>query len=287
MKPRSFLLMVAGLAMLTITAAAEETDSPRGPKRVLDESLGFSVNKLGLQHVLDLRWVWPLTTSRNALLADAHASAGISHSITPSYTRLGAWVEVAPLSILDVRAGAEPGAYFGTFGSLMSFGSYTDPFDDAARAARKDQAQSGSGARVYVSPTLKMKIGPFVAASSADLEWWRSTAAGPLYYEPARDTLLKVGGDRLLVLSSVVLRQHDLAGRGTLSYGVGHYLTYVFDAPANRSQRIGVIVVRQFGLKRFGLHAPRIGSQVSYYLSDPSRKGQLTASLGVSIGLNQ
>ena len=286
MKPRSSLLMVAVLAMLTMRAAGEEPTS-QGGKRVLDESLGFSVNKLGLQHVFDLRWVWPMTSSRSSLLANAHASAGISHSITPSYTRLGAWVEIAPLSILDLRAGAEPGAYFGTFGSLMSFSSYADRFDDAARDARKVEARPGSGSRLYVSPTLKMKVGQFVAASSADLEWWRSSAAGPLYYEPARDTLLKVGGDRLLTMSSVVLRQHDFAGRGRLSYGLGHYLTYVFDAPANRSQRIGVIVVRQFGPKRFGLHAPRIGSQVSYYLSDPSRKGQLTASLGLSIGLNQ
>ena len=286
MNTRSSWLMVAGLAMLTMRAAAEEPASP-GPRRILDESLGFSVNKLGLQHVLDLRWVWPLTSSRNPLLAGVHASAGVSSVITPAYTRLGAWAEVSPLSILDLRVGAEPGAYFGTFGSLMSFGSYADPFDDTARNLRKDQARSGSGSRLFVSPTVKMKVGQFVAASSADLEWWRSSAAGPLYYEPARDTLLKVGGDRLLGVSSVVLRQHDLAGRGTLSYGLGHYLTYVVDAPANRSQRIGVIVVRQFGPKRFGLHAPRIGSQVSYYLSDPSRKGQITASLGLSIGLHQ
>ena len=287
MKTRSSLLLVAaGLAMLTVRVAAEEPASP-GPKRILDESLGFSVNRLGLQHVLDLRWVWPLTSSRNPLLAGARASVGVTNVITPAYTRLGAWVEVSPLSILDVRAGAEPGAYFGTFGSLMSFSSYADPFDDTTRTERKDEARAGSGSRLYVSPTLKLRLGQLVAASSVDLEWWRSSAGGPLYYEPARDTLLKVGGDRLMGVSSVLLRQQALAGRGSLSYGLAHHITYVFDAPENRSQLIGLIVVRQFGPKRFGLHAPRIGSQVSYYLSDPSRKGQITASLGLSIGLSQ
>ena len=91
----------------------------------------------------------------------------------------------------------------------------------------------------------------------------------------------------MLGVSSVFLRQHALRGREGLSYGLAHHVTYVFDAPGNRSQLIGLIVVRQFGPKRFGLHAPRIGSQVSYYLSDPSRKGQITASLGLSIGLSQ
>ena len=43
--------------------------------------------------------------------------------------------------------------------------------------------------------------------------------------------------------------------------------------------------MRQFGPKRFGLHAPRVAGQVSYYLDDPVRRGQLAASLGLSIGL--
>ena len=134
-----------------------------------------------------------MTSSRNSLLAGAHAAAGITHSLTPSYTRLGAWVELSPLSVLDLRAGVEPGAYFGTFGSLQSFASYTDRFDDAARNAQGNSARPGTGSRLYFSPTLKMRVGPFVAASGADLEWWRSSASGPLYYEPARDTLLNVG----------------------------------------------------------------------------------------------
>lgn len=286
MKPRSSSMRVVGVLTLALSAAAAEAAS-QGPKRRLDESLGLSVNQLGLQHVLHLRWVWSLTASKNPLLGNAHVSAGLSHYITPSYTRLGAWVELAPLSILDLRAGAEPGVYFGSFGSLMSFDGYADPFDNAAREARKDEARSGTGSRLYLSPTLKTKLGPLVATSSANLEWWRSNAAGPLYYEPARDSLLNAGGGRVLNTATALLRQHDLAGRGKFSYGLGHYLTYVFDAPANRSQRVGVIVIRQFGPRRFGLNAPRIGAQASYYLSDPSRKGQLTASLGLSIGLTQ
>lgn len=271
-------LLAAAILALTSTGLVAEA-------RRLDESLGFSVNKLGLRHTLDVSWRRSLSRSPNPFLADAHLSVGLSHTLTPSYTRLGAWVEVAPLSILELRAGAEPGAYFGTFGSLMSFASYGDAFDDDARNARKGEARAGTGSRLYVSPTLKMKIRALVVASSADFEWWRASAPGPLYYEPARDTLLKVAGDSMVSSSTVLLRQHDLVGRGTLSYGLIHNLTYVFDAPGNRSQQIGVVVVRQFGPRRFGLHAPRVAGRVSYYLDDPSRKGQLTAAVGVSINI--
>ncbi len=281
---RVSLLTVTILALPAVGLRAEEAPS-KGSAPLLDESLGFSVNKLGLRHTLDLSWRRSLNTSPNPFLRDAHLSVGLSHILTPSYTRLGAWVELAPLSILEVRAGAEPGAYFGTFGSLMSFASYGAPFDDASRDARKGDARAGTGSRLYVSPTFKMKVRALVVASSADFEWWRSSANGPLYYEPSRDTLLKVAGDSMVATSTVLLRQHDLVGRGTLSYGLIHNLTYVFDAHENRSQQIGVVVIRQFGPRRFGLHAPRVGGRVSYYLSDPSRKGQLTAAAGVSISL--
>jgi len=275
------VVVVVALAGRVVALAQAAPERKRG----LEESLSASANPLGLQHVLELRWTRSLTTSHDRFLAGAHAAAGLSHYLTPSYTRLGAWAEIAPLSVLELRAGVEPGVYFGTFGSLLSFDSYAASFDDDRRDLRRNEARSGTGSRLYLSPTLRMQVGQFVAASSANLEWWRSSVDGPFFYEPSRDTLLAVGGDRLLALTNVVLLRRDLAGRGTFSCGVAHFLTYVFDAPRNRSQRLGVTLVRQFGPKRFGIRAPRLGGQVSYYLDHPSRKGQLNAGVGLSIRL--
>ena len=56
-------------------------------------------------------------------------------------------------------------------------------------------------------------------------------------------------------MSNVLLREHDLGGRGQVSYGLGYWLTYVFAAPSNTSGRVGLVVVRQFGARRFDLHA--------------------------------
>ncbi|MFI5183600.1 MAG: hypothetical protein ACHQNV_04315 [Vicinamibacteria bacterium] len=282
------VVLVAGLiGALPSTGLFADEAPARTSERLLDEGLGLSVNRLGLQNTLDLARIWRLSASRNPLVADAHVSLGITHTLTPSYTRLGPWVEVAPLSVFDVRLGAEGAGYFGTFGSLMSFAGYGDSFSDELRNSRKDEAQAGIGSRLYVSPTVKMRVGPVLAASGADFEWWRSNASGPLYYEPSRDTLLKVDGDRLVASSSVVLVQHEMKGRGTIAWGLSHNLTYVFAAPSNRSQRVGVVLLRQFTGRRFGLKAPKVAGQVSYYLYDPTRKGQLTAALGLSMGLSR
>ncbi len=253
----------------------------RGPE--LEESLGASVNQLGLQNVLGVRWTRPLTDSQQPLLADAHLRAGLSHTLTPSYTRLCAWLELAPLSILELRAGVEPGAYFGSFGNLMSFGAYGDDFSDAARSMRTASAHAGTGNRLFVSPTLKGRVGTFVFASSASMEWWRSSAAGPLYYEPARDTLLDSDGDRLLALTTVFARRRALRGGGELTYGLSHDLTEVFAAPANRSQRIGVVLARRLAPSRPSLPSRTVALRVVYYLQDPIRKGELGAALGVSL----
>ena len=116
MKPRSSSMRVVGVLTLALSAAAAEAAS-QGPKRRLDESLGLSVNQLGLQHVLHLRWVWSRTASKNPLLGNAHVSAGLSHYITPSYTRLGAWVELPTPRAAPRRTPSGRGAPRGARGS--------------------------------------------------------------------------------------------------------------------------------------------------------------------------
>jgi hypothetical protein len=280
-RPLSIAVFLACLTMPSV-ATTEETGASR-PRRVVEQSLGASYNSLGVQHVLGVRWTRPLSASQRPLLADAHVSAGLSHTLTPSYTRLGAWAEVAPLSILELRAGVEPGLYFGSFGSLMSFSGYDSDFGDRARDARPGEARAGTGGRLYLSPCVKVKLGSIALASTVTIEWWSSSVAGPYFYEPSRDTLLRAAGDRLLTASSVLVRQVPQGRGGRLTYGVGYELTDVLDAPGNLSQKLGLVVAHRFATRHLGLPSPSLGARVAYYLDDPSRKGQLTAALGISV----
>ncbi len=278
-KPR-MLPFVALAFLATPPLVTAEEIAPRRSGSVVDESLGASYNQLGLQHVLGVRWTRSLFHSPSPLLQDAHLAGGLTHTLTPSYMRAGAWLEMAPLSVFSVRAGIEPGTYFGTFSSLRSYNSYDSCLASGCGSARRP----GSGARLSVSPTARLRLGAFAAASTATLEWWWSSAAGPFFYEPSRDTLLRSSGDRLFTVSTVLVRRVPQGGGGELTYGVSHDITEVFAAPApNRSQRIGVVVARRLASRRLGLPSPTIGLRVGYYLGDPRRKGQLSATLGVSI----
>lgn len=261
------------------TGPASGAGQAGGAQREVRGQLGASVNNLGLQNTLEVSWKRPLTTSTNPLLADAHLSAGVVTVMTPALGRLGGWVEFAPLSVLTIRAGTEPGAYFGTFNALKSFDAYTEPFDDEAKDA-KDR-KTGIGMRSYVTPSVQFRVGPVVALVSGEFEHWRSSADGPLFYEPTRDTLLKSSGDWLLNSTSVAMYRHDYGPGGFMSTGLVHNMTRVFDAPDNQVHRLGVIAIREFASPHLRLPHLRLTATIWRYLDDPSKRNEWGAAAAI------
>lgn len=243
--------------------------------------LGAALNNPGLQQTVELVWSKPLTTSTHPLRDGAHLSGAAVSVTTPAQARLGGWLEYAPLSILAVRAGVEPGGYFGTFHSVMSFTSYTDDFSRDTRNLRGD-GQAGFGLRAYVSPALQGRLGPFVARVTGDLEHWRSSASGPYFYEPTRDTLLRSRGDWLVNTTAVALYERRGPRKSVTSVGVLHALTRVSHAPGNRTQRVGGIGVHEWSGRRLGVPHPRVTATVWRYAEDPYKSGQWGGAVAIA-----
>jgi len=241
--------------------------------------LGASFNNPGLQNTLSTAWSKPLSSSSNPLLTGAAVSLGLVSVTTPTMTRIGAWLEYAPLSIVAVRAGFEPIGYFGSFTSLMPFQSYDDVYDKEV-LSRKAGTTSGVGLRSYVTPRVQFRAGAVTARISADVEHWRSSADGPYFYEATRDQLLASSGDGLLNMTGIALYEHRLRD-GSLSAGVLHGLTRVFSAGRNQSQRLGAIAIRQFSTTRFKLPQPSVTVAVYQYLDDPSKQHSLGGAIAI------
>jgi hypothetical protein len=271
---RALLLSFVAFGVSLPSAGADEV-AP-APERHLRDTVALSMNNIGLQNALDFSRTWPISKSSSALRRDAHVSVGLSNLMTPSHARLGGWAELAPLSIVGLRVGAEPAVYYGTFASLMSFQDYGDDFSNDARKARKDEAAFGTAARVYASPTLRAKAGAIMATAGADFEWWWSSASGPLFYEPARDTLLATSAGRMVNVSALVLYGRSERLMPGLNYGFAS----VPGAPQNQIQRVGAVVISKVG----GRAKPkRLAANVFYYLSDPSKRHQLGATLALVV----
>jgi len=280
------VMAAVSLSGLAMGQAEAQTAARPVSIRETRTQLGASVNNPGLQQSLDWTWRRQLSTSTSRLRADAHISAGGFAAATPAAVRGGGWVEIAPVSFFVVRAGVDPSQFYGTFDSLTSFDNRSDPFDADARNARGN-AKSGRTMRAYVTPSLQMRAGHFAAQSSLDLEHWSSTAAGPLFYEPTRDTLLAVDGDYLPSMSPVVLYQHSQRGGGALSFGPVHSLTRVHGNALNQIQRLGAIVVHQAAGRHLGVKQPRTTVAVTRYLDDSSKQGQWSAAVGIGFALKR
>lgn len=283
------ILSIAVLVMFTgsVAATAEaQTEAPAPVVKAATGQFGASINNAGLQQSFDLTASRKLTRSKNPWLADAHVAAGGSVAATPAGVRGGAWVEFAPASVFTVRAGVEPGQYFGAFHSLTSFDTRLDAFDPDARKARASAAK-GRTMKLFVAPTLQLKVRSVAARSTLSLERWSSSAAGPLFYEPTRDTLLAVGGDDLASLSTVVLYRRSISGGGQFMLGPMHSITRVHGRHLNQVQKVGLVAIRQMSGNHLGLIRPNISAQAAYYVDDPGKQGQWSAAMAVGFAIGK
>lgn len=269
--PRVFRLRtLASLAALALSAAPVAAQSTTGPR--VHETLGASVNLLGIQSAMEAVW------SRR------QASLGLVHSVSPSYNRLGAWAQWAPHAAFDLRVGVEPALYHGFSGSLLSFDSADAPFDEDSRRARSD-ARVGVGGRAYVAPTVRARVRSVVATAGAELERWQAAVDEPFFYEPARDTVLRSSGQGVLRTNAAVMYERTGKGGKKILAGANHRLSRPFGAPGPESQRAGGIAVWTVGTRRLGLNDPTVVASVYRYLSDPYKEGEVGGAVALRIRL--
>ncbi len=277
---RAVVPLAALVGLTSVPCRAAEAPFAANDREVR-HTLAGAVNPAGLQDTLEASWSRRISASPRVISRDAHVAWGVASRVTPAYVRVGAWAEIAPLSIFELRVGAEPTAYFGTFHSLLGFSSYADRFDDEARKARSSEARAGAAGRVYAAPTLKARLGRLVFRSRAEVEWWKA-GSGPYFYEPARDTLLKSSGDGLVTTETLLLVEVSSRLGRKLLLGPVHDLTSVFAASRNRKQDVGLMIVCGIGSHTLGLHEPTLVAKAFRYLEDPYKRGQIGAQLAIS-----
>jgi hypothetical protein len=285
--PATALLMLATALTADAQPVRPLDAAPASPtSSEVRTQLGTSVNNAGLQQSVEWTVRRLLHPGASPLTADAHLSFGSQAAMSPSYARLGVWGQYAPLSIVSLRVGVEPSQFFGTFDSLMNFTAQDVPFDNDTRRER-DDAAAGRTLRVYATPTLRLRAGHVVALVSGDVERWASTAAGPWFYEPTRDTVLRADGSMLFAARSVLMYEHVTAAATRV--GVGAILTdqQVEGRHLNRVRRAGGLVTLQSDGRWWWLKRPALNVTVARYLDDPSKDGEFYAAVSLATTLRR
>lgn len=272
-----------GVEVGAVAGSAERGAASHALAREVGTVAGAGVNPAGVMVRVDVRWRRPLFSSSSPLLSDAHVTFGISPELSPSYGRVGAWAELAPASVLVVRAGVEPAQYFGTFSSLISFSDPGEPFDRDTMRARRFEAKPGNALRAFLRPTLRLKVGRLGGQVTGEVERWWCTADGPYFHEPGRNTLVKTRGGTVRTLSAAAL--YDLSRQ--VGAGAAYDLLDVPGARGNRAARLAALVTWTPRASIPLVGRPALTAAAGTYLRHPNREGQLHAALGIAFAVGK
>jgi hypothetical protein len=234
------------------------------------------VNPLGFIDVFRLGVRRRLSASDSLLLKDTSAFAGLSVLATPAFTRVGGTVEVQPLSVLRVFAGADAGGWFGTFDQVASFSSQTARYDDQtlAELGAAGGTAPTTGTSVWGGFTLLGAAGPVVVRSTTQfIRYDLDLPGGDIaFYDQYWDRLAPDGGVQALQDNDLLV----LAGKARM--GARHTFSDGLDGAIGDGglahHRVGPMFAWQFHERNRGpMIAPTAFVIAQWWLQHPYRTG--------------
>jgi hypothetical protein len=133
---------------------------PPSVRRILSNTLVGRYNPLGLFDEIRLGMQKALYRRDAAFLRDNFLYTGLQLKFIPTSIKVGAALEIQPLSIFNLRTTIEWMRYFTTFNSFQSFASPQDDYSDSTLSKRTDDdlSYSTSGFRSAIEPSLQFRL---------------------------------------------------------------------------------------------------------------------------------
>lgn len=188
------LLALLLCVCLTSQASAEE---PQKRHSVNYRNLtALRLNPLGLVNASALNYQYTLYKSTNPLFQTNYAGLTFQPLLSPAYIRIGAGLELQPLSVLRLSAVYETIKFFGNFNFLQSYASTDANWSDSAQEERADLAYDATGSQLSLGALLQAKVGNVAVRSNMkfmnfDMELNEGDIA---WYDPMLDVLIPGNG---------------------------------------------------------------------------------------------
>lgn len=254
------------------------------PKWLAATTLVGQVNPLGLELQLQAGRCHPLVTVPGPLFDYTNLQYGVAAYLSPVYAMPGAFVSIAPLSVLELRAEVEHVEEW-TIGMDGSGYFPLDRYDAPVQTLPAANARAARGDTVNFTATLQAELPlaagwSLLAVDSASWQHWRLGDA-PFYYHVRYDLVLG-RRDWLLKNTALVLLNHDLSDRFKVRLGVTEDDTWVRGSGYHQSL-LGLLatgVISRWPSSRSELQPfLRIGG----YTAHEQRQGELQLLAGVSV----
>ncbi|MFK7991630.1 MAG: hypothetical protein AB8I08_36775 [Sandaracinaceae bacterium] len=190
----------AGLAValgLWVSAPASAQVQPQPEVSLSYENVfAARVNPLGLVDIARFSLRIRLYESDSPILTQNYIGFGIVPAVSAAWGRVGALVEVQPLSILRLYARYDFMGYFSTFNLFSSFESANSEFSDTVVRDRTEIAGMENyatyGGILTAGATLQIALGPFAARNlfRAIYSSYDVRDGDRVFYDPILDVLM-------------------------------------------------------------------------------------------------
>ena len=203
---------------------------------------------------------------------DTYAGIGGWARVSPSLVEFGGRFDIAPIDVFDLAVWVRYSHSFATFAGRLPYDTFGNK-TFKQRGSRTD-AIEGDAFEVVLEPTLKLKVGPFIALYRASIQISRlflaETPTTRWVYDAARDLAVPPPGFGLIE-NQVVLAGDLLEHRGAkvvLRMGAMARHRRVFVEDGDRMLNVGFIGMFKPGPRPA---APTIILQVLAYVIDHDR----------------
>lgn len=287
------LCLVLCLVLCPVTAQANAASAALPPKHrvVLNNLLVLRLNPVGIEDQVRAGYQLRLSDRTDLLFRDTFVFFGIAPKLNPAFAKIGPSIEVQPLSILNLRVGAEYMGFFSSFGFLQSFPTAAATYSDVDLKDGQDAHRNyaAHGAHVIFEPLLQLKLGPIALRNRFSVEYWYMDVrpGDTVFYESTLDTLVPANG-------WILANDLDLlyVSKFRLVLGVRYSVVKPLyaDAPPdfdNEHQRIGPLVAYTFfdrGYTRF--NKPTLLLIVNWYVEHRYRTGAAATALLPGVFVN-
>lgn len=248
-------------------------------------------NPVGLAYFGRLSYQLRLFESDSPVLKDNFIGVGVAPAVTPAYARIGALVEVQPLTVLQLWATYEVVSYYGSLQFFQSFPGVTSAHDDSTLNDLADlpddddrRPYGTTGTQLTLGSRLQAKVGPVAARNLTRLSYadFDLRSGDTTFYDPTFD-LLVPDEAWFLVNDLDVLWVTELGltvgARWTMTHGFYETRHYAGADPGNNPNtphhRLGPLVAYTFwddqGLSKFD--KPTVLLIVNWWLEHRYRTG--------------
>jgi hypothetical protein len=260
-------------------------DEPR-QKLVLHQLAGGQYNPWGLENTMRFGYCIPLIERPHILFDYTHLEIGIVDILSPVYNHVGAYFQIAPISLIQFRL------------EVMNIGHWTFFFDRAGYygvdgydadyrnvALPAEQAGYAEGWNVNFVTTLQARValGPvaIVLSSILNVEYW-SLGTEEFYVNLKRDVIM-ARSDWVVANEAILCLELPVRDRFIIRVGAFDTTRYVLES-GTVSNLVGGMLMFNFPVSRSGTVrnlTPFV--RVGGYTNHPFRAGEVGAQVAVMV----